>query len=269
MDGKRYYVKGSPSEELRNIQDSSTPFIPAQEDTGESVLHKVHERYTKKDLEQLPMTFIVVFSGGTKRERDYLSPIVTNKRSFPMLKLEFLADDTFLQDGKPAIFDFALQRQKLYGSSTTTEHPDHYFLMTDVDDFGCWVTKELPVCEAQNIKVLVSNPCFEVWLYYATRQDKFEGFVKPDNAKELSQVVKTWCGQQIKGGLQTKKYLFRLRENIANARMNYTYDVNLRYGDLFSTNVFELGETILPIVEEELKNIFQQRAGRRKASSKG
>ena len=173
MSGKRYYVKGSPSEELRDVTASATSSTPLQENGVDDVLRKVNERYTKKDLEQLPMTFVVVFSGGTKREKDYLSLLMNNNWKFPTLRLEFLADDTFLKEGKPAIFDFALQRQKLYGSSTTAEHPDHYFLMTDVDDFGSWVTKELPVCEARHIKVLVSNPCFEVWLYYATRQDKF------------------------------------------------------------------------------------------------
>lgn len=262
MANNRYYTKrDSFKEELS--KDSPT----AVQHIGEEnvVLPQVNEKYVKKDKEEAPQIFIVVFSGGTEREKDYLHPILSNKRLFPTLKMEFLADDNFQKGGKPAIFDFALQRQKIYTSSADAEQPDSYFLLTDVDEFGTWVTKEIPNCQTQGIKVLVSNPCFEVWLYYATKKDKFEGFTMPSDPSQLSKNVKTWCGQAVKGGLQPKKYLYCLKENIENARNNYCYNPDLLYGGLFSTNVFELGETLLPIIGNELDKINQEKMARRKS----
>ena len=136
-----------------------------------------------------------------------------------------------------------------------------YFLLTDVDHFGDWVTKEIPNCKAHGIKVLVSNPCFEVWLYYATKRDKLEGFCVPENLSKLSESVKTWCGRAVKGGLKPKQYLYCLKDNIENAKANYCYDAELLYGGLFSTNVFELGEAILPIIQEGLEEIKQEKLG--------
>lgn len=260
MEKNRYYTKRDPfKEEIQ--EDSSTVMLQGEEEN--IVLPKVNEKYVKKDKEETPQTYIVVFSGGTEREKDYLNPILSNKRLFPTLKMEFLADDNFLKGGKPAIFDFAMQKQILYTSSTDSEQPDIYFLLTDVDEFGSWVTKEIPICREHGIKVLVSNPCFEVWLYYATRKDKFEGFIMPDDSSQLSKNVKTWCGKVVSGGLKPKKYLYCLKANIENAKFNYCFDPKLLYGGVFSTNVFELGETILPMIQDELDKINQKNIERR------
>ena len=166
MAVKRYYTKGAPVEELKEGASPSSAIIADEE----IVLPEVNDSYVKKDKELSPLSFIVVFSGGTEREKDYLDPILKHKSRFPELKLDFLADATFKKGNKPAVFDFALEKQKLYQSSSNKDTPDYYFLLTDVDHFGAWITSELPLCEENGIKLLVSNPCFEVWLYYAVKK---------------------------------------------------------------------------------------------------
>lgn len=260
MDNRRYYTKKDPFAELEDAAPVSVP----RDDDENIVFHHVNERYTKKDRELTPQTFVVVFSGGTKREKDYLCPITENRKFFPRLKLEFYAKEEFDKGGRPIIFPYALERQKVYRSSTEEDEPDLYFLVTDVDDFGDWVTKEIPNCNAHGIRVLVSNPCFEVWLYYATKKDKLKGFVPPKNPSKLSESVKTWCGTAVKGGLRPKQYLFCLENNIVNAKANYCYDAKLLYGGLYSTNVFELGEAILPMVQEGLEQIQREKEEREK-----
>ena len=64
-----------------------------------------------------------------------------------------------------------------------------------------------------------------------------------------------------KGKLKPKQYLYCLKDNIENAKANYCYDAELLYGGLFSTNVFELGEAILPIIQEGLEEIKQEKLG--------
>lgn len=255
MEVKRRYTKGGAVEELKENMSPSTAITV----DDKIVLPEVNESYVKKDKNLSPLSFIVVFSGGTEREKDYLDPILKHKSRFPKLKLDFFADATFKKGDKPAVFDFALEKQKLYQSSSNKDTPDHYFLLTDVDHFGAWITSEIPLCKENEIKVLVSNPCFEVWLYYAVKKDKFEGFVPPLDHSQLSKDIKKWCGSVIKGGLQTKKYLFLLEENIKNAKENYCYDSELGYGDMFSTNVFELGEAMLPVVRKELIKLKEEK----------
>ncbi len=260
MDIKRYYTKKEPFVEL----EDAAPMSVQRDEEETVVFHYVDERYIKKDRELAPQTFVVIFSGGTVREKDYLRPITDNRKRFPELKLEFYADETFGKGNRPKIFDYALQRQEVYRSSTGEDAPDVYFLLTDVDHFGDWVTKEIPVCNAHGIRVLVSNPCFEVWLYYATKKDKLVGFVAPEDPLKLSESVKTWCGTAVKGGLRPKEYLFCLKDNIVNAKNNYSYDDRLLYGGLFSTNVFELGEAILPIIQDGLEEIRREKMEQRK-----
>lgn len=253
MANKRYYTKGIGLEEMGSPSFSSTRISKEEFD----VKHQAPAGYFKEAKEELPLTFIVIFSGGTVRESDYFYPILKHRNLFPMLKLEFLADDTFLENKKPRIFDFARSKQREYQSSTTQDVPDKYFLLTDIDDFGIWVTKETPTCEKLGIRILASNPCFEVWLYYATNSDKFNHFLFPQNRLKLSKTVKTWCGSHVKGGLQPRKALFKLDTNIVNAKSNYVYDENTLYGDLFSSNVFELGEILQPLLKGKIDALYK------------
>lgn len=262
---KRRYTKGEPTADVLEVLCATS--LPTNSD-GEMSLPNTDSRYQKQDKEELPLAFIVVFSGGTEREKDYLSLLQSHK-NFPTLRLEFMANEYFLEKGEPAIFSFAFQQQQKYKESASTEIPDQYFLLTDVDDFGEWVTKKIPECNENQIKVLVSNPCFEVWLYYATKEDAFLGFSMPDNPKQLSQTVKTWCGKAVKGGLQPKKYLYCLEENIINAKKNYHYNPETLYGELFSTNVYEFGEAILSFIKDKLIENKTLQAEKRRKFFKG
>lgn len=248
---------------MTDLQEVSHVASPSIGSDDSIVLSGTDKRYQKQDREEIPLAFIVVFSGGTEREKDYLSPLQSHKKDFPNLRLEFMVNELFLEKGEPAIFDYAFQQQQQYISSSSSEVPDQYFLLTDVDDFGEWVTKKIPECKEHCINVLVSNPCFEVWLYYATKDDAFFEFSFPDNPKQLSQAVKTWCGTAVKGGLQPKKYLYCLEENVINAKKNYYYDSQTLYGCLFSTNVYELGEALLPFIKDKLTAYKEQQVERR------
>lgn len=257
---KRYYSKGEPVSDLQEISHTAPLSLDSDADV---VLPDTDIRYQKQDREEIPLAFIVVFSGGTEREKDYLSPLQNHRKDFPNLRLEFMANEFFLEKGEPAIFNYAFQKQQKYTSSSSSEVPDQYFLLTDVDDFGEWVTRKIPECKEHCINVLVSNPCFEVWLYYATKDDAFCGFSMPDNPKQLSQTVKTWCGTAVKGGLKPKKYLYCLEENIINAKKNYHYNPQTLYGYLFSTNVYELGEALLPFIKDKLVEHKKQQTERK------
>lgn len=139
-----------------------------------------------------------------------------------------------------------------YDLTAGEETPDTYFLVTDVDHFYSVIQRSKPDYDKEGIRMIVSNPCFEVWLYYSKRDDKFEGFVVPENHLKLSREVKRFLNERIPGGCNPKKAIFDIKANIVNARKNYGEDEN-GIPVLFATNMFLLAEDVLPYVEDEIE----------------
>ena len=127
-----------------------------------------------------------------------------------------------------------------------------YYLLTDVDHFGRHIVAHRKECEDCGIRVMVSNPCFEVWLYYGYHEDKFVGFSVPEDMSKLSSTLKRYVNTSVDGGLNVLNAIFKIRENIENAERNYTCDENKMPG-LYSTDMFVLGMDILPFAEGELE----------------
>lgn len=98
--------------------------------------------------------------------------------------------------------------------------------------------------------MIISNSCFEVWLYYAEKSNRPLDFVIPQNKLEISSAFKTWANTQIKGGLKPKKAIFNIERNIANAKNNYVEENG--FPTLFSTQMFRLAEQMLPFVKDGL-----------------
>lgn len=139
---------------------------------------------------------------------------------------------------------------KAYRESASEDQPDQYYVVTDVDVFMPHIIAFKPRLESQGIRMMVSNPCFEVWLYYSKRTDKFEGFVAPANPDALSSAVKTFVHTQT-GGVNPTKALYDIETNITNARATYAEDASA-IPSLFSTNMFVLAERIQPLLQSGL-----------------
>ena len=129
-------------------------------------------------------------------------------------------------------------------------------MVTDVDVFMPHIIAFKPRLESQGIKMMVSNPCFEVWLYYSRRTDKFEGFVTPANPDALSSAVKTFVHTQT-GGVNPMKALYDIETGITNARATYSEDANA-IPTLFSTNMYVLAERIKPLLQGGLAVLRKQ-----------
>ena len=141
----------------------------------------------------------------------------------------------------------------------TVDPIDDIYLLSDVDHFISELLRIKPLCEAAKIKLVISNSCFEKWLYYGYFVEKphknaMETFLCPKETIKISSAFKTYCGSVIKGGLQTNKALFLLETAIANAKANYTEDAN-GIPVLYATNMFVLGEKLYPLIQLELEKI--------------
>ena len=104
-------------------------------------------------------------------------------------------------------------------------------------------------CVSHDIELIISNPCFEIWLYYTEKDDKCVGFKIPDKKEKISSSLKTWVNKQIKGGVKPKRAILNIEQNIENAKKNYLVNDD-GIPLLFSTQMFILAEQLLPYVKE-------------------
>lgn len=95
-----------------------------------------------------------------------------------------------------------------------------------------------------------SNPCFEVWLYYHFHENK-PVFVDSDKCSNWKQHV----NDSIKGGFDSRKHPVFLQRATKNAQNNFE-EVEGK-PDIGSTNIYELANTILPLVSSKINNVLK------------
>ena len=147
-----------------------------------------------------------------------------------------------------------LNKTKEYKESEIEEKPDKYYVVTDIDNFGQYVIANKQICDSNGIHLIVSNPCFEVWLYYSKHTDRFENFNEPADKSKLSGLLKKWVNSSVKGGLNPNRAIFDIESNIINAEQNLQYDIH-NLPDKYSTDMFILAKSILPFIKTELDKI--------------
>lgn len=254
MSNNWLYQKGNPNIPLSDVTEQN-PITP---DSSVTEIKSVASNYQKGEPFDSPKSFIVIFSGGSKTELEYFKPIRGNKY-FQNIRIEIFVEDTFQKKTEellfnPLIFDYAYNKVKDYREGMSPDSPDSYFIVTDVDHFGESIQANKSKCKQNGINLIVSNPCFEVWLYYSVHSDRFEDFLVPD--KKLSEALKKYVHTSVVGGLDTRKAIFNIKQNITNAKANYFEENGLP--TLFSTQMFRLAEQMLPYVSdglEQLKNV--------------
>jgi hypothetical protein len=254
MQEKRLYIKSNLEKEhetgIDNTAKKSIPIV--------GVLHLDNTHYIKPDSTVLPKAFVVIFSGGEEREKDYFHLITKNPDIYSNIRIDFFPNPNFKKGGKPEIVEFAINKKKDYQESVNEDNPDSYYLLTDIDhfeEFLQWMAEE---CNKNDIELIISNSCFEVWLYYAEKDDKCVDFIVPKNILEISSEFKTWANTVVKGGLKPTKAILKIEQNIENARKNYSEENGIP--TLFSTQMYRLAEKMLPYIKEGNEIIIQNNA---------
>lgn len=249
MNNNWQYQKGNPNITLHDVTEQNhivSDFIASESIT-------IASNYKKGDSFDSPKSFIVIFSGGSKTELEYFKPIRANQ-CFLDIRIEILVEDTFNKKTdallfNPRIFDYAYSKVEEYREGMSPDSPDAFFIIVDVDHFGESIQANRSKCKQEGIELIISNPCFEVWLYYSVHSDRFENFTIPQ--KKLSETLKKFVHKSVDGGLDTRKAIFNIEQNIVNARNNYEEENG--FPTLFSTQMYRLSEQLLPYVKEGLE----------------
>ncbi|MHC0068724.1 RloB domain-containing protein, partial [Nostoc sp. UIC 10890] len=92
-----------------------------------------------------------------------------------------------------------------------------------------------------------SNPSFEVWLYYHFRNQKPENSI--ENWKDYLNTI-------VNGGFDNRKHPVYIEAAITNSSNNYSATDNIP--DNITTELFLLGQKILPLVKPDIDTLLSQ-----------
>ena len=201
--------------------------------------------YEKADG-NLSQSLMFVISGGEQDEKKFFKQL--EKDQFYSLKVLFESKKgqgltpTQMNDKWNEI-----QRNKKIlnkGQTFNLETIDKVYLVTDVDHYYnelIEVTKN--ISNNYNSQWIISNPCFEIWIYYCNEN-------KPTN--DLAELMNLGCNkrsQRLKQLVGNKKFkpagaFYRIETGIKNSNENYTEDEN-NIPTLYSTQMHILAKDII------------------------
>lgn len=227
---KLTYKKNSGIQELEplhHVDSDGTDYV-----IGDEVMASdVPSMYSKSDG-TLPYELVFVISGGAKRERDFLKVLIkgTGPSSLRVIFLskegQGLHPDQMQERWKDirtsGIVDTDMQKFQL-------DVMDKVFLLTDVDEFYDKLVDILrEKAEDDNGEWVISNPCFEIWLYYCYLNNPEEDLavLKELSLAKRSQTMKSLGDALISGGLNSIRAFEQMYDGIKNSSSRYALDEN-------------------------------------------
>lgn len=217
--------------------------------------------------EREPDLFFVI-SGGEKRERDYLNRLKT--QSYRSLSIIFVATRGKKSGGNPtqrsgtSPNDILILWNKIYKENEKTltinnncyklEEIDQIFFLTDLDHFHAQLKNILNNNQAQPYQWIISNPCFEMWLYYSYISD--DPSLKLQQLNTLSDIkrpkaLKKHLDTLTKGSCDSRKAFDNMEVAIQNANQYWKGLDAHKIPNLFSTQMKDLAEKIWARIKNE------------------
>lgn len=212
--------------------------------SNESSNFKSFEGYEKTDGE-LSYSIMLVISGGETRERNFLKELEEKLHS---LRVKFISKDQ--QGLNPDQMQEEWEKIKkdnrfeFNGSTHTLLDDDKVYLVSDVDEFYNQL-KEL-VSKEKRAQWIISNPCFEIWLYYCYKNEP-ETDLKELESLEVnkrSQRLKQLNNEIIRGGANPCKAFECMEVGVLNSSQHYSEDEN-GIPNLYATKMHEMADYII------------------------
>lgn len=263
------YAKGdsprSPKTPLRNLPKTDRPTehksTPIDTDASSGRL-----AYEKQDG-QLSSSLMFVLSGGEQREKLFLHELIKRK-NIRSLRALFLSkkgqglhpcqmQDRWSEIQKSGIIT-------IDGFSYNICTIDKVFLLTDVDEFYEQLVLILQNTTSQNnAQWIISNPCFEIWLYYCylNNPTKDLALIESLNVSKRSRKLKALGNKVCKGGLNPCLAFEKMKSGIEHSKIHFATDKN-GIPVLFATNMHEMAQYIINVMDrtmQEYKSFIEQK----------
>lgn len=204
----------------------------------------------KKTDGVLSYNIVCVISGGERKERDFLRLLIKQKK-LHSLRIVFISKDgQGLQPYQMQEKWTEIKNTKKFTASGNVYHldaMDKVFLLTDVDEFYEQLDKILSDRNEPNIvQWIISNPCFEIWLYYCFKNnpDKDLASIKPLSASKRSQEMKHLGNTVVSGGLNPLLAFENMELGIQNSFEHYAEDTK-SIPVLYATQMHKMAQFLI------------------------
>lgn len=180
----------------------------------------------------LSTSLVFVLSGGEKRERVFLLELI-RQRELHSLKIAFMSEkgqglQPYQMQDKWAQIQLTGEI-KIESQLFHLEAMDKVFLLSDVDEFY----EQLENIFKENStrtqgQWIVSNPCFEIWLYYCYLDSPEADLecLKTAPVATRSKKMKTICNTLISGGINPRLAFAHMVTGIEHSNDHYAVDDN-------------------------------------------
>lgn len=188
--------------------------------------------------------FFIVVCEGNKREPDYF-------RFFDGLssRIKIVPVESGAGSAPRRLMETAVAKEK---ELDATAEKDRVWFVIDTDKWGKQLHEIREACKQYpHWRVAQSNPCFEVWLYFHARA----------NIPALTDITacgswKTFLPTVIAGNFNADFHPVAIETAIENARACYAADGYFPLPG--STQLWQLGEELLPLIKKDLDKLKQQ-----------
>ena len=247
------------------------PLLPSLfgEDNGDEVQSMVPSEKLdisplyRKSEGDLSYSLLCVISGGTKRERDFLKELIKGNK-LSSLRVIFVSKEG--QGLHPYQMQERWNEIQNEGTLAIDGHPfkldsfDKVFLLSDVDEFYEQLVRIKKDRSAVDTgEWIISNPCFEIWLYYCFKNNPEVDLatLKDSPISSRSQKLKNICHSLFSGGLNPILAFEHMNEGVSNSKSHYSVDCN-GIPKLYSTQMHIMAEYMMDILNKNTNeyNVF-------------
>ena len=213
-----------------------------------------YDDFAKQDGVLDPSLFIII-SGGEKRERDYFDFFKKYSKIFPRIEVEFICEDSKGRKGLDvlSLVTRAHEIKDIKKESIGDDIIDTINIVTDVDDFYPQIKEKLSECKKNNLNLIISNPCFEIWLYYSCNEN-MPNYILPKDKSKISKSLKVHLNEVVSGGVDPRKAPWEIYQANKNSLKNYKED-KTKIPKLFSTQMHVLGSKLYELLKDDIERL--------------
>jgi len=205
------------------------------------------KRGYKRDLYSLRRDyrlFAIACEGG-KREPEYFQLLEILSPRIAIDIIEDIVPDEEMKEKyeTKSAPNWLVDRAVKYIEKEGLIDEDELWFVMDIDR---WEVKQIraiaELCESKsNWNIALSNPCFEIWLYFHNRA------IIPEEVKKSCKNAKRKLAELTKAGYNKKEYIVKIKDAIKNAR-NADSNENSFMPKKGETKVYLLAESIINYV---------------------
>ena len=247
---KLTYTKGSSE---RSLQDTIQKPSTGKEEKGDVLSVPVPAAYRKVEGVFSP-NLVFVLSGGEKREKDFLWELIKQQK-LRSLRVVFMSKEG--QGLQPYQMQERWQeilkagKFMISGQVYRLDEMDKVFLLSDVDEFYDQLVKVCENTSGGRGQWIISNPCFEIWLYYCYLNDPETDLKELLHltAAQRSKKLKSLGQTLVPGGLNPCVAFERMTVGIGHSEAHYDIDEN-KVPVLFATQMHEMAQYMVDVMDK-------------------